>query len=274
MDQPHIRDQLLKHFSVPAEEFGSRWSQLWDKGEFLPWDQGAPSPALADILANRKDIIVGTSRVSGRRKRALVAGCGRGYDVLLLASYGFDVYGLDISESAIKACEKFAEENKDMYPVMDETFGAGKATFISCDFFSKDWEKEIRGGATFELIYDYTFLSAIELAQRPAWALRYKELLSDTTPARLICLEYPTHKDPAERGPPFALPPKIYLAHLTRPGMKISYDADLHLLEDELPPVNPSSTLVRVAHWQPDNTHPIGKGTDWVSVWTHGTDCR
>lgn len=27
--------------------------------------------------------------------------------------------------------------------------------------------------------------------------------------------------------------------------------------------------LKRVAHWQPERTHEIGKGTDWVSVWQH-----
>jgi len=104
---------------------------------------------------------------------------------------------------------------------------------------------------------------------RPAWARRYTQLLSSTTPSRLVCLEYPTHKNPAERGPPFALPPKIYDAHLTRPGLVIPYDKDLHLLEDKLPSEKPEGALEKIAHWQPENTHPIGKGTDWVSVWKH-----
>jgi methyl halide transferase len=156
MDQPHIRARLLEHFSVPAEDFNSRWSSLWDVGEFLPWDQGAPSPALADILRDRKDLIGDSVLVGGRRKRALVAGCGRGYDVLLLASFGYDAYGLDISESAVKECQKFASDNAAKYPAKDETVGAGKATFISGDFFTGDWAEKVEGGATFELIYDYT----------------------------------------------------------------------------------------------------------------------
>jgi SAM-dependent methyltransferase len=158
MDQPDIRDRLLAHFSVPADDFNSRWSSLWDTGDFLPWDQGAPSPALSDILQGRKDLFGDSVFVDGRRKRALVAGCGRGYDVLLLASFGYDAYGLDISEAAVKKCEGFASEHAAEYPAKDAGVGAGKVKFISGDFFTGDWEGTVEGGATFELIYDYTVL--------------------------------------------------------------------------------------------------------------------
>lgn len=38
---------------------------------------------------------------------------------------------------------------------------------------------------------------------RPAWALRYTQLLAKD--GRLVCLEFPTYKAPSTGGPPFGL---------------------------------------------------------------------
>lgn len=98
---------------------------------------------------------------------------------------------------------------------------------------------------------------------RPAWSGRMAQLLA--ADGRLICVEFPTYKEPHSGGPPWALPPIVYSAHLSRPG------EDLHYLDTGLPAEQtPSSkALKRIAHWQPERTHEIGKGTDWVSVWSH-----
>lgn len=69
----------------------------------------------------------------------------------------------------------------------------------------------------------------------------------------------------------WALPPKIYMAHLSRPGEELAYGEDGELLESKLG--EPSKTrLHRIEHFQPKRTHEIGydsegKVTDWVSVW-------
>ena len=163
-DEPmDARARLLKHFAGATAQHSDRWSNLWDKGDFLPWDRGAPNPALVDLLLDRRDSI-GTSAVDnnnneqgGRhRKRALVPGCGRGYDVLLLASFGYDAYGLEVSESAVKMCRKEQEANGHRYPVNDASVGAGKVVFLKGDFFEDQWAKAIEDEATFDLIYDYT----------------------------------------------------------------------------------------------------------------------
>jgi hypothetical protein len=70
---PDARSILKAHFSVsvlplpsrllrnaltltsPLEQQGAQWSALWDQGNFLPWDRHAPSPALIDLLAERKE---------------------------------------------------------------------------------------------------------------------------------------------------------------------------------------------------------------------------
>lgn len=268
-----VRQRLLAHFSASSAGTTKEepWSKLWDEGTFLPWDRGHPNPALEDLLNERRDML-GTpwTEAEGirRRKRALVPGCGRGYDVLLLASFGYDAYGLDISKSAIEKCKTFAEEHAKDYPPRDNELGAGSFYFLQGDFFKDDWLEMVQGGTTFELLYDYTFLSALPPSLRPAWSLRYTQLLANGPSSCLICVEFPTNKPPATGGPPFALPPKVYLAHLTHPGEQLPYDDEDNLLEEKIEGKSPTG-LERIAHWQPERTHEIGKGSDWVSVWKH-----
>lgn len=85
---------------------------------------------------------------------------------------------------------------------------------------------------------------------------------------KLVCVEFPTYKDPSTGGPPYALPPEVYLAHLSRPGKELPYGSDgrvQHSDNDE----SDAAALMRLAHWQPERTHEIGKGTDWISIWQH-----
>lgn len=89
----------------------------------------------------------------------------------------------------------------------------------------------------------------------------------------MICVEFPTYKPPSTGGPPWALPPKIYLAHLSRPGEILPYAEDGELKEAELGNTSEKG-LKRIEHFQPKRTHqigydPEGNVTDWVSVWTH-----
>ena len=154
------RARLLAHFAVDTAEHKDRWADLWDRGDFLPFDRGTANPALEDVLADRQDLIGGcyVTDAHGRRRRrkALVPGCGRGYDVLLLASFGYDCYGLEISDSAVRMCRREQEVNGHKYPVREASQGAGKVTFLVGDFFGDSWASHVDGGPTFELIYDYT----------------------------------------------------------------------------------------------------------------------
>ena len=107
---------------------------------------------------------------------------------------------------------------------------------------------------------------------RPAWALRMSQLLSET--GQLVCIEFPSNKDPKLGGPPFSLPPPVYLEHLSHPGEELPYDEITgHVVEGSSSAEN-VATLKRIAHWQPERTHEIGYGpdgkvVDWISIWKH-----
>jgi methyl halide transferase len=157
------RARLQSHFQgYTGDKYGEGWENLWAKGDFLPWDKGAPNPALIDTLKEREDLI-GNAMVTDedgkqrRRKRALVPGCGRGVDVLLLKSFGYEAVGLEYSEAAVKACRKYQEGYGSGYRIQDEKLGEGTARFVVGDFFQDGWLAEIGGQENqFDLIYDYT----------------------------------------------------------------------------------------------------------------------
>ena len=265
------RQKLRSHFEVPHEQHNDRWDHLW-KESFLPWDKGFPNPALVDALNDRQDLIAPARKSStGQRRRALVPGCGKGYDVLLLASYGYDAYGLDVSENAIQACKAFARKEFENYPTKDPQYGRGSCDFVCGDFFKSDWLQSCGTDVSdFDLIYDYTFLCALPVEWRSDWASRMSDLLALDSKSTLICLEFPTYKEPSTGGPPHGLKPEMYIAHLGRPGEDVKYSDEGYPIPDDVSskPEN-GKALVRVGHWQPERTHDMGKGTDRISVWKH-----
>jgi len=204
------RNRLRNHFLQPYAEHQKLWDNLWQKGDWLPWDRQGPNPALLDTLKTRSDLLGSAIEAEDiqnnvhdrgalagqRRKTALVPGCGKGYDVLLLASLGYDAYGLEVSEKAVEACIVNAAESFDTYKAASKDAGktgeGGRYTFIQGDFFAQGWlvdsalnDKDFK----FDLIYDYTFLCALPFEARPSWAARMSQLLAKE--GRLVCLEFP-----------------------------------------------------------------------------------
>jgi len=154
-DQPtNARARLVSHFSTAEtpSEHAQQWDDLW-KQDFLPWDKGFPNPALVDLLTSKHQEL--PPNASSKRKRAFVPGCGKGYDVLLLAAFGYDACGLEYSSIAIEACKKneTAYAGKEIYR---KRVDGGSITWLIGDFWSSDWLEATDGDATFDLIYDYT----------------------------------------------------------------------------------------------------------------------
>jgi hypothetical protein len=91
-------------------------------------------------------------------------GCGKGYDVIMLALHGFDVYGLEISASGVSVANKYAAT--ELSSPQEYNFGPGwtgpvppgSVSFVQGDFFQSDWEDQISSGGSvrFDLVYDYT----------------------------------------------------------------------------------------------------------------------
>lgn len=161
---------MSEHFKGREGE-AKRWDDLWAKGDFLPWDRAAPNPALVDTLSDRKDLL-GSSPLlpNGQRKRAFVPGCGKGYDVLLFASFGYDAIGLE-SENAVKTARQWQKDHEQEYEVRNNEVGRGSVTFVTGNFFEQGWEKDIPGGVGdgFDAIYDYTVCSEYQSRSTRCW---------------------------------------------------------------------------------------------------------
>lgn len=109
-----------------------------------------------EVLESKQDILGGAVTDGTRRKRALVPGCGMGYDVYLFAAYGYDAFGLEGSANAVKAAEGFGAdaEKRLEYAAKNGEVGKGAVKFVHGDFYTEEWEKEV--GGSFDVIYDYT----------------------------------------------------------------------------------------------------------------------
>ncbi|TPX15772.1 uncharacterized protein E0L32_000106 [Thyridium curvatum] len=286
-------------YNQPLSAHLSTWDSLWEANN-TPWDRAGPSPALHDLLADRAhDHLFASCRPSppaqGQqrqrqrqqpRKKALVSGCGRGHDVLLLAALGYDAYGIDFSPVAIRGAranaEAVAAADPEEYRPRDPAVGRGAVTWLEGDWFKFDFAAEV-GVDKFDLIFDYTFLCALPPSARPAWAARNAALLRPDG-GRLVCLEFPRTKPLHLAGPPWGLRSHIYLAHLSRPGRELPYTDAGDVVaqeEDELgdDPVGATADvagrgLKRLALIVPPRTHSCGvseDGTvhDRISVWGH-----
>ena len=153
------------------------WEQAWEEGR-TPWDASAPAPALVDLVRG------GTLP----RGRALVPGAGSGHDVLALARPGSEVIGLDLSPLAVQRFDVLRAE---------AGVAPASARVVVADFF------EYAPPTPFELIWDYTFLCAIEPDRRPEWARQMDRLLAPH--GELITLIFPTRPYGDPGGPPFTV---------------------------------------------------------------------
>lgn len=250
--------------------------------------------------------MTGPQQQQQQRKKALVPGCGRGYDVLSLASLGYDTFGLDGSENAILAARKLEAEEiscgSDAYRLRDPLVGKGKVQFIIGDFFREDFLTAISTTTTtthgdssastsndtvppttadekFDLIFDYTFLCALPRELRPTWAKRMSELLAPD--GFLVCLEWPLQKSPKEGGPPHGLSAELYEELLRKPGQEVEYDDDdgegyvVVSVGDSTSgggggggdDGRAKNALVRLERYRPSRTHEAGKDSDYISIW-------
>ncbi|KAI0406492.1 S-adenosyl-L-methionine-dependent methyltransferase [Xylaria palmicola] len=271
LPDPNTLLKLCKAFEdLPTKEHSDRWAALWDD-KFTPWDRGMPSMALNDLLTDNPNGVIPLPNEDSK-KTTLVPGCGKGYDVLLLSYFGYNVVGLEYAPTAIEQAKEIFEkaQTEDLCNTALPR-KRGDISWICQDFFA---EGEVDARGPFDLIFDFTFFCALPPSMRPGWASRIKNLLSPG--GRLICLEFPTEKASSEAGPPWAAHPEDYLGYLANPGAQPQTDEHGGVVGDQLGPVAPGG-LKRLAHVKPRRTHTIGTDSDgrvmdFISVWGHADE--
>jgi SAM-dependent methyltransferase len=148
-------------FNAPVSSHGSKWDDLW-KDSYTPWDRGGPSLALLDTITSKTDLFPPPPPPNAKRHTALVPGCGRGHDVILLSELGYDVVGLDYSAAAVREAAILEKEvrndgkGKEAYQSLEGKGGdKGSITWVEGDFFHNAWLRTV-GKTQFDVIFDYT----------------------------------------------------------------------------------------------------------------------
>lgn len=112
----------------------------------------APAPPLLGLL-QRTDGTAPLPREPGK-SRALVCGCGSGYDCWTLARHGWRVTGLDLSPTAVaQAKELLLLERGRQEEKGEAAEWTGSVELVCGDYFGLPEGKE---GDGFDLIFDYT----------------------------------------------------------------------------------------------------------------------
>ncbi|EME30771.1 Probable thiol methyltransferase 2 [Galdieria sulphuraria] len=185
------------------------WDDCWKAG-LTPWDRGSSLPVLCELC--KEDALP--------KGYALVPGCGRGYDVLTLASESRVAIGLDCSEEA----KKQAEQLRDSRGISSE-----RAQFVIGNFFDFPFSQK------FDLVYDLTFFCALPPESRSSWATRMKDIIQ--VGGELVTVIFPIGD--YEGGPPYAMSLDLYRQYLEPLGFESFY---MKNISDQLPP---SSIFVR-----------------------------
>ncbi|KEP49215.1 thiopurine S-methyltransferase [Rhizoctonia solani 123E] len=186
---------LLAQCKTKSQE-GEGWDAAWQEG-ITPWDSGVPQPPLQQVFETSIQSDLGIPK-SGR---ALVPGCGRGYDAIYLASQGYNVIGADLSATAVSEAQKYLSSQPNAENI--------KVQYQVLDFFKSPSLVE----EPFDLVYDYTFFCAIPLGLREPWGRRMAEIVKPG--GYLITLMYPIDPGRArDDGPPFPVDFEAYSAVL------------------------------------------------------------
>ena len=144
------------------------WDERFERG-FTPWDRGGVPDALRSFVVR-----------SGTPLRALIPGCGAGYELAYLSEAGWDATAIDFSPSAVA--------------VAKAAVGKWSDRVVEADFF------EFQPPQPLGLIYERAFLCALPRAMWSQLAARYASLLP---PGGLLAGFF--FVDVGAKGPPFGM---------------------------------------------------------------------
>ena len=183
------------------------WESMWGAGlkPGQAFDVGAPSQTLLGELKRMPAVTPGQA--------ALVPGCGRAYDALALARKGFErVVAIDLSTTACAAAQEFLAQSGDER--------ASAVEVVCGDFFAH--------AGSYDLVWDVTFLCALDPSVRQRWAEQQRRLLQPD--GRLLTCVFPIVDKVG--GPPFAMSVELVSSLLLPAGFVLVECRDA-LPEDE-----------------------------------------
>jgi SAM-dependent methyltransferase len=154
----------------------SNWEERY-QSQTTPWDLGEAAPAFKSLLNSENKPEPG---------KTAVLGCGRGYDAVLFAEFGFEVIGFDFAPTAITDSISLAQKSQI------------KAQFLQRDIFDLKTEFPQH----FDYVVEHTCFCAIPLERRTEYVQLVRSILRPN--GKLIALFF-THNRPG--GPPFGSTP-------------------------------------------------------------------
>ncbi|WVQ82859.1 hypothetical protein IAT38_004994 [Cryptococcus sp. DSM 104549] len=182
------------------------WEERWSQGR-TGWDQSGCHPNVVNLLESRQSDELGIPR----NGTALIPGCGMGYDLQLFAARGLDATGLEISSTGRDAALAWLALQGDT---------PGRKEVVLEDFFEFDPAEKV------DVIFDYTFLCALQPVLRSRWARQMSSLSRSGT--TLITLMFPLPPQAAPvGGPPFALSEEIYKELLEPEGWEMVWGQEI-----------------------------------------------
>jgi SAM-dependent methyltransferase len=154
----------------------SNWEERY-QSQTPPWDLGEAAPAFKSLLNSENKPEPG---------KTAVLGCGRGYDAVLFAEFGFEVIGFDFAPTAITDSISLAQKSQ-----------------ITAQFLQRDiFDLKTEFPQQFDYVVEHTCFCAIPLERRTEYVQLVRSILRPN--GKLIALFF-THNRPG--GPPFGSTP-------------------------------------------------------------------
>ncbi len=160
---------------MESTESASFWNDKYLNNE-TTWDMKTPTPVFENLLDEQQFVNPG---------KILIAGSGKGYDAVLAAQKGYDVYAVDFSVEAIKFSKELAEKEN------------VKVNFLHDDIFNLDTIYK----NYFDYVYDYVTYCSILPERRKDYAEKISGIIKPG--GKLIALLFPI--EDRKGGPPYAV---------------------------------------------------------------------
>ncbi|EJT97597.1 S-adenosyl-L-methionine-dependent methyltransferase [Dacryopinax primogenitus] len=171
-----------------GEEAG--WDKAWQE-DVTPWEtHDRTTDGVRPLL---KEVLDSGEFPVPKEGRALVPGCGRGFDAVFIARLGLETWGIDLSTRAVERAEAFLNSQLDAPP---------NVHFQTADFLTFPIPQD-----GFTLAYDYTFFCAIPPPLRNPWGKRMTELVHPG--GYLVAVAWPLDGE-REGGPPYSVSVDAY----------------------------------------------------------------